>query len=237
MISVVSNMVVTESDAESMLNSKVIVKWLTRQEIEYHLHNVWPCHVKLQRLHIPRGRAVIYKCHTVYAKTVGGHLRKPEIDVNHNLLQIFNSSYQKDPSGPGNQVSCVDCSKKFKNDRSMLSNWKSHSGDFKFECPFCDKRFLNKHHHATHKHLHRNILNFPCLICNKKFLRLPVLRHHIRAEHGQCFECHHCDKEFASAKVLWQHLIEVDKLLICKKCWRTYAQYASLFRHLQTCTT
>ena len=153
---------------------------------------------------------------SVYPRTVSGHLSKLTMKVNLNLMYMFNTSYKKNPSAAGKPVSCVDCSKKFKNERSMNSHWTAfHSGTFKYECSFCDKKFLNKHHFCTHKRLHWKILNFSCPVCNKKFVRLAVLRHHLRAKHGRKYNCDHCGKGFGSAKILRQHLLEVDKFFVC----------------------
>ena len=192
------------------------------------------CHVQLQRIDVPTSRTIIYRCRTVYPRTVAGCLTKPQMKVNPNLRDVFNTSYKKNPCGPEKDVSCVDCGKKFKNERSMNSHWTAfHSGTFNYECSFCDKKFLNKHHFCTHERLHRKILNFPCPICNKKFVRLAVLRHHLRAEHGRKYNCNHCGKDFGSAKILCQHLIEIDKFSVYTRCDRRYCHYASLFRHYQ----
>ena len=234
-------MVVTERQAEAMLNchmelerihvpnGRIIigrsenvkartVGGLSRSIVmEEEVEAMANCHVQLQRIHVPpTGQIVIYKCTSVYPRTVSGHLSKPKMKVNPNLMYMFNTSHKKNPSAAGKSVSCVDCSKKFKNERSMNSHWTAfHSGTFKYECSFCDKKFLNKHHFCTHKCLHRKILNFSCPVCNKKFVRLAVLRHHLRAEHGRKYNCDHCGKGFGSAKILRQHLLEVDKFFVC----------------------
>ena len=113
------------------------------------------CCMQLQRINVPNSRTIIYRCKNVYARTVGGRVTKPKMNVNPNLRYMFNTSYKKNPSGPEKQVTCVDCCKKFKNERSMNSHWTViHSGTFNYECSFCDKRFLNKHHFCTHERLH-----------------------------------------------------------------------------------
>ena len=260
-ISVLSrSMVVTERQAEAMLNCHVelerihvpngriiigrsenvkarTVGGLSRSIVtEEEVEAMAKCRVHLHRIHVPTGRTIIYKCTSVYPRTVSGHLSKPKMKVNPNLMYMFNTSYKKNPSAAGKLVSCVDCSKKFKNERSMNSHWTAfHSGTFKYECSFCDKKFLNKHHFCTHERLHWKILNFSCPVCNKKFVRLAVLRHHLRAKHGRKYNCNHCGKGFGSAKILRQHLLEVDKFFVCSRCDRRYSHYASLFRHFQTC--
>ena len=185
---------------------------VTEEEVEA----MAKCRVHLHRIHVPTSQTIIYKCTSVYPRTVSGHLSKPKMKVNPNLMYMFNTSYKKNPSAAGKPVSCVDCSKKFKNERSMNSHWTAfHSGTFKYECSFCDKKFLNKHHFCTHECLHQKILNFSCPVCNKKFVRLAVLRHHLWAEHGRKYNCNHCGKGFGSTKILRQHLLEVDKFFLC----------------------
>ena len=59
------------------------------------------CHVQLERIHVRTGRTIIYRCTSVYARTVGGQLKKPKMKVNPNLMYMFNTSYKKNPSGAG----------------------------------------------------------------------------------------------------------------------------------------
>ena len=198
-ISVLSrSMVVMERQAEAMLNccmelerihvpnGRIIigrsenvkartVGGLSRSIVmEEEVEAMANCRVQLQRIHVPPiSWIIIYKCTSVYPRTVSGRLSKSKMKVNPNLMYMFNTSYKKNPSAAGKLVSCVDCSKKFKNERSMNSHWMAfHSGTFKYECSFCDKKFLNKHHFCTHECLHQKILNFSCPVCNKKIRQI-----------------------------------------------------------------
>ena len=110
---------ITESDN---VNSRTVGGLSSSVVMDEEAKAMANCHVQLERIHVRTGRTIIYRCTSVYARTVGGQLKKPKMKVNPNLMYMFNTSYKKNPSGAGKQVSCLDCCKKFKNERSMNSH-------------------------------------------------------------------------------------------------------------------
>ena len=225
-------MVVTEAEAERMLSCRVVVKKLT-DEMVTRYRKVRRCTVVVKKCSQAR-RVMVYKATVKKASVIDGKIIKPALQIHPRLRNAFKKSYEKDPNCPSKGLTCVDCPKKFKNIRSLNSHWKSlHSGEYKFECSFCKKKFLNLHHFTTHERLHRNIMRFVCTICGKKFVRSPLLKHHYRADHSGRLECVHCDVTFACAKSLRHHLLEADKIFMCKWCKKMYSCYASLYRHMR----
>lgn len=78
------------------------------------------------------------------------------------------------------EVSCVTCSKSFKNSALLEIHLATDhkSGSFPFQCSKCSKIFINRNLLKSHIQLHDNIKPFACTIpgCSKRFQMIGKLK-------------------------------------------------------------
>uniref|UniRef100_A0A336MPI1 CSON004823 protein n=1 Tax=Culicoides sonorensis TaxID=179676 RepID=A0A336MPI1_CULSO len=104
-------------------------------------------------------------------------------------------------------------------------------------CKFCDQIIdeLNFQEHI--KECNGDSMNYECIIfdCDKQFKLLQSLNIHVASRHFNIkpFQCHHCDKTFASKDTLKGHMVAhlSERKEICFVCGAKFKSKLSLYKH------
>ena len=87
-------------------------------------------------------------------------------------------------------------------------------------CLVCKKGCLTKGELVTHMRCHTGERSFMCDICSKTFIRNFELNAHKRKHDGTILNCEKCEKQFAAAKHLNEHVKFVHLKVQNKKAER-----------------
>lgn len=116
----------------------------------------------------------------------------------------------------------------------------SESG--RFHCPRCSTTLKNRISLVRHyKHYHREMKhndgtgNLLCHLCDMRFHNDLYLKCHVRSVHRKRITCDHCDAEFSSYILLFQHksVIHQDKLFPCVLCKKSFLSKQKLAKHMR----
>ena len=101
------------------------------------------------------------------------------------------------------------------------------------QCPNCnlDERRYTLIRHGTKT----GDVQCSCPVCGSELDRRSIVNLLLEKK----YECEVCKAGFAKNKYLKQHLRTVHRGMSfpCSSCWRTYARYENLSRHMKMCNT
>ncbi|XP_053380054.1 uncharacterized protein LOC123531918 [Mercenaria mercenaria] len=135
--------------------------------------------------------------------------------------ELLNQENQK-VDNKEKQLTCVICSKQYKNKITLKQHMQSHLG--KQKCQYCEKSYIRltdlriheKNVHEVRNENKHKLTSFTCATCGKHFGRKYHLTRHIASAHPHStqrqsrsqFSCRHCACVFPNYNDLFQHVTE-----------------------------
>nr|CAI5869090.1 unnamed protein product [Callosobruchus analis] len=134
------------------------------------------------------------------------------------------------------EIKCGLCNKKFNNDRSLECHLSTHK-ELKFPCDFCGKIYQSMY--RIKRHIKRSHIRSHCDVCNEVFYdRAAFTRHKKSHDDSKPTECEFCQRKFAKAKNLSEHIRlqhkKDEEVRKCKICEKEFINLSLLKNHLKT---
>ncbi|KAL5233272.1 hypothetical protein ACI65C_000682 [Semiaphis heraclei] len=101
---------------------------------------------------------------------------------------------------------CNICDRSFSLNGNLVTHYRTHTGERPYACNICDRSFSRKHHLVAHKKTHTGERPYACNICDRSFSLNGNLVTHYRTHTGERpYACNICDRSFSRKGILVEH--------------------------------